>query len=62
MSIEIAYVFLAILWILLSLGGGALLALLATRSQPGLSFRKSWLFYTALLGLGAALLFAIGIF
>jgi hypothetical protein len=62
MSIHSAYVSLVVLWVVLSLGGGALLALLATRIHPQLSFRKLWLFYTALLGFGVAILFAIGIF
>jgi len=44
-----------------SLGGGALLAMLALRLHPALSFRKMWLFYSGLLALAAAALFAIGI-
>jgi hypothetical protein len=44
-----------------SAGGGALLALLARRLNPALSFRRMWIFYAGLLGLAAALLFATGI-
>jgi hypothetical protein len=60
-GLGVAYILLAVLWIALSLGGGALLALLARRGHPSLSFRKLWIFYSGLLGLGAAALFAIGI-
>lgn len=60
-DVIIVYLFLASLWLALSLGGGALLALLARRIHPSLSFRKLWLFYAGLLGLGAAAFFAVGI-
>jgi hypothetical protein len=51
-----------LLWLGAATGGGALLALLARRIHPTLSFRKLWLFYSALLGIGAGLFFMIGIF
>ncbi len=53
---------LALIWVGASLGGGALLALLAQRIHPRLSYRKMWVFYSGLLGVGAALFFVIGIF
>jgi hypothetical protein len=42
------YVILGLVWLAASFGGGALLAKLAKRIYPGLSFRKLWLFYTVL--------------
>jgi hypothetical protein len=42
-------------------GGGALLALLAKRIHPRLSFRKMWVFYSVLLGVAAGIFFVIGI-
>jgi hypothetical protein len=53
---------LGVMWLVASLGGGALLALLGKRVHPRLSYRKMWVFYSGLLGVSAALLFAIGIF
>jgi hypothetical protein len=61
MGLDRTYVALALLWLTLSLGGGALLAALARRLHPALPFRKLWLFYTLLLGLGAGAFFAIGL-
>ena len=53
---------LVLMWVGASLGGGAVLALLAKRVHPRLSYRKMWVFYSGLLGVSAALLFAIGVF
>ena len=61
MALPWTYFVLALLWLLLSLGGGALLAALARRLHPALPFRKLWIFYTALLALGAGAFFAIGL-
>jgi hypothetical protein len=55
------YIVLGILWVTLSLAGGALLALLACRIHPSFSFRKLWLVYTGILAFSAGLLFAIGV-
>jgi hypothetical protein len=49
-----------LLWIGASLGGGAFLAVLAKRIHESLSFRRLWLFYSTLLAVSAAVLFAIG--
>lgn len=62
MSTTVAYLLLALLWVAASAVGGALLALLAKRLHPGLSFRRLWVFYGILLGTATAVLFAIGIF
>ncbi|HSH44899.1 MAG TPA: hypothetical protein VK966_03530 [Longimicrobiales bacterium] len=50
---------LAGVWLLCSLGGGILLALLARRIHPSLSLRRLWVFYSALLGLSVAAILAI---
>jgi hypothetical protein len=59
-SVSVVYVLLALLWIGASLGGGAFLALLGKRIHASLSFRKLWFFYSTLLAVSAAVLFAIG--
>jgi len=51
---------LAPVWLVCALGGGAILALLAKRIHPGLSFRRLWLFYSGLLGFAVAAILAIG--
>ncbi|NIP83141.1 MAG: hypothetical protein GWM90_29490 [Gemmatimonadetes bacterium] len=51
---------MAAVWLLCSLGGGAVLALLARRMHPALSFRRLWLFYSTVLALGTAAVLAIG--
>lgn len=56
------YVLLGVFWIAAACGGGALLALLARRMHPSLSFRRLWVFYSGLLAIGTAVLFLIGIF
>jgi hypothetical protein len=53
-----AWLFL-LFWALASMGGGALLALLARRLHPSLSLRRLWIFYTALLGFTVAAVLAI---
>jgi hypothetical protein len=50
---------LSFVWIACSTLGGALLALLARRLHPALSFSRLWLFYSTLLGLAAAAFFAL---
>jgi hypothetical protein len=47
------------LWAIASMGGGALLALLARRLHPTLSLYKLWIFYTAVLGFTVAAVMAI---
>ncbi len=48
-----------VVWLACSLGGGALLALLARRIHPSLSFRRLWIFYTGLLAFTVAAVLAI---
>ncbi|MFW6201238.1 MAG: hypothetical protein ACOC8B_01550 [Gemmatimonadota bacterium] len=62
MSYSLVYGLLGLLWIAASAVGGALLALLARRMHPALSFRRLWVFYSALLAIASGALFAIGIF
>ncbi len=47
------------LWAATSLGGGALLGLLAQRMHPALSFRRLWLFYAFLMALFTGVVFAV---
>jgi hypothetical protein len=47
------------LWLALSTIGGALLALLARRIHPGLSLKRLWIFYTALLGITVGIVLAV---
>jgi hypothetical protein len=47
------------LWAGCSMAGGALLALLARRIHPSLSFRRLWLFYTAILGFTGAVVMVL---
>ncbi|MEJ2216492.1 MAG: hypothetical protein P8099_07735 [Gemmatimonadota bacterium] len=54
------YVILGLAWLAASFGGGAILARLAKRIHPSLSFRKLWLFYSVLLSVAVAAMFAIG--
>ncbi len=53
---------LATVWLACALGGGAALALLARRIHPGLSLRKLWVFYSALLAAMVAAVLAIAWF
>lgn len=53
---------LAAVWLVCSLGGGALLALLAKRIHPSLSLRKLWIFYSLLLAGTVAAVLAIAWF
>jgi hypothetical protein len=50
---------LILFWAAASMGGGALLALLARRLHPALSLRRLWIFYTALLAFTVAAVLAI---
>lgn len=61
MGYGLPYGLLALLWICASVGGGAILALLARRMHPALSFGGLWAFYTLLLAFAVAAFFAIGI-
>ena len=61
MSYTLAYAVLAVVWLGASVAAGALLALLARRMHPSLSFRRLWVFYSALLAIATAILFAIGV-
>jgi len=49
-------------WVAASTGTGLLLALLARRIHPGLSFAKLWAFYSVLMGTLVAAVFLIGWF
>ena len=53
---------LGTLWVTCSVGGGAVLALLAMRIHEGLSFRRLWIFYTAVLAFATAAVLAIAWF
>lgn len=59
MSSMAALLLLAAAWLVTSVGGGALLALLARRIHEGLSFPRLWLVYTALLAFTVAAVMAI---
>jgi hypothetical protein len=50
---------LLLFWAAASMGGGALLALLARRLYPSLSLYRLWIFYTALLAFTVAAVLAI---
>ena len=52
---------LAALWLAGSIAGGALLALLAKRMHPALSFLELWLFYAALLGFAVAAILGVAL-
>jgi hypothetical protein len=56
----VVMVVLAVVWMLASAGTGALLALLAKRIHPSLSFVKLWFFYTILMGTLVAVVLLIG--
>lgn len=53
---------LAAVWAAASAGTGAVLALIAKRMHPSLSFRRLWLFYALLMALLCALVLAVGWF
>lgn len=61
MSDAAVWIVLALVWVFAAAAGGALLALLVRRALPGLSFGRLWVYYAALLALGSAVFFAIGI-
>ena len=50
---------LAVVWLLCSLAGGAMLALLAKRIHPALSYRRLWVFYSGILAFMVAAVLAI---
>jgi hypothetical protein len=50
---------LVLAWAVLSMTGGALLALLARRIHPSLSVRRLWIFYTTILAVTVAIVLAI---
>ena len=62
MSAAVGAALLAAVWLTSSLGGGALLALLARRIHPSLSLRKLWIFYSMLLAGTVAAVLAIAWF
>lgn len=62
MSPAVGAALLAGLWLCCSLGGGALLALLAKRIHPSLSLRRLWIFYSALLAFTVAIVLALAWF
>ncbi|HET9984816.1 MAG TPA: hypothetical protein VFQ38_14560 [Longimicrobiales bacterium] len=55
------YAAIAVLWLLTSLGGGALMAFVARRQNPALPFRRMWFFYAALLAFAVAGFMAIAL-
>jgi hypothetical protein len=60
-SEPLLYSTLAIIWLGSSIGGGALLALIAKRMHPAPAFHRLWLFYTALLAFAVAAFLAIAL-
>ncbi len=62
MSSGLFWAIMVVVWLGCSLGGGLLLANLARRMHPALSFRRLWLFYSTVLALGTAAVLAIGWF
>jgi hypothetical protein len=58
-SMTVAVALLAAVWLMASLGGGAVLALLAQRIHPSLSFPRLWVFYSAILAFTVAAVLAI---
>lgn len=61
MSGATVWVLLALVWVLTSLAGGALLALLAKRIHEGLNWYRLWLVYSGLLGFMVAAIMAIAL-
>lgn len=59
MSPALVWALLAAVWVGTSLGGGAVLALLAKRIHPGLSWHRLWIVYSGLLGFTVAAILAI---
>ena len=59
MSPALVWTLLVAVWAGTSLGGGAVLALLAQRIHPGLSWHRLWIVYSGLLGFTVAALMAI---
>lgn len=59
MTRSTAIFLLVAVWVGASLGGGALLAGLAKRIHPSLSWRRLWVVYTALLAFTMAAVLAI---
>lgn len=53
---------LAAVWIAAAAGTGAVLALLAKRLHPSLSYRRLWIFYGLLMATISAVVLAIGWF
>ena len=50
MSATTVWVLLVAVWVVTSLAGGALLAVLAKRIHPSLIWRRLWIVYSGLLG------------
>jgi hypothetical protein len=59
LSERAAVLLLVLFWAVASMGGGALLALLARRLHPSLSLRRLWIFYTVLLAFTVGAVVAI---
>ena len=53
-------VVLALVWVAAATGTGALLALLAKRLHPSLSFRRLWVFYSLLVAALTAVVLGVG--
>lgn len=56
------YLVLLMLWAAAATGSGAVLALIAKRMHPGLSFRKLWVFYSVLTAVLVAVVLIAGWF
>lgn len=56
------YSVLLAVWAASAAGSGAVLALIAQRLHPGLSYRKLWVFYSVLMACAVAVVLAVGWF
>ncbi len=59
MSPALVWALLGAVWVGTSLAGGAVLAWLAKRIHPGLSWHRLWIVYSGLLGFMVAAIMAI---
>lgn len=55
-----AWALLAVVWLACAAGSGWVLALIARRAHPSLSLPRLWIFYSVLMSVLVAVVFAIG--
>jgi hypothetical protein len=58
---RLEWLIVSAVWLACAFGGGALLAAFYRRMYTGLSFYKLWAFWTTLLSVAAAIVFALGL-